>query len=63
MKSILCLLIAAAVGAALQVSGVPHGLLLGAILVTALVTTRSGFAPQRLMVWATSRSRWASPPG
>jgi hypothetical protein len=29
MKSILCLLIAAAVGAALQVSGVPHGLLLG----------------------------------
>ena len=45
MKSILCLLIAAAIGAALQVSGVPHGLLLGAILVTALVTTRSGFAP------------------
>ncbi|RON85796.1 AbrB family transcriptional regulator [Pseudomonas fluorescens] len=45
MKSILCLLIAAAVGAALQFSAVPHGLLLGAILVTALITTRSGFAP------------------
>nr|WP_277953328.1 AbrB family transcriptional regulator [Pseudomonas sp. TH08] len=45
MKSILCLLIAAGFGAVLQSLGVPHGLLLGSILVTALVVTRSGFAP------------------
>lgn len=45
MKSILCLLIAAGFGALLQFEGVPHGLLLGSILVTALVVTRFGFAP------------------
>jgi uncharacterized membrane protein AbrB (regulator of aidB expression) len=45
MKSILCLLIAAGFGAVLQSLGVPHGLLLGSILVTALVATKSGFAP------------------
>ncbi|WP_085698754.1 AbrB family transcriptional regulator [Pseudomonas sp. B26(2017)] len=45
MKSILCLLIAAGFGALLQFEGVPHGLLLGSILVTALVVTKFGIAP------------------
>ncbi|MGY2278798.1 AbrB family transcriptional regulator [Pseudomonas monsensis] len=45
MKSILCLLIAAGFGALLQFEGVPHGLLLGSILVTALVVTKFNFAP------------------
>ncbi|MBV4476934.1 AbrB family transcriptional regulator [Pseudomonas botevensis] len=45
MKSILCLLIAAALGAALQASGVPHGLLLGSILATSLIVSQTGFAP------------------
>ncbi|WP_192564366.1 AbrB family transcriptional regulator [Pseudomonas gozinkensis] len=45
MKSILCLLIAAGFGALLQFEGVPHGLLLGSILVTALVVTKFKFAP------------------
>lgn len=45
MKSILCLLIAAGFGALLQFEGVPHGLLLGSILATALVVTKFKFAP------------------
>ncbi|MHC8314609.1 AbrB family transcriptional regulator [Pseudomonas sp. LB3P31] len=45
MKTLLCLLIATAVGAALQYIGVPHGLLLGSILSTAVIVGKSGFAP------------------
>ncbi|MVV51710.1 AbrB family transcriptional regulator [Pseudomonas sp. PB120] len=46
MKTLLCLLIAIGVGAALQVAGVPHGLLLGSILATALLVSNTGFAPR-----------------
>ncbi|WRH90523.1 hypothetical protein RCC30_17425 [Pseudomonas fluorescens] len=63
MKSILCLLIAAGFGALLQFQGVPHGLLLGSIVVTALFASKTGIAPATPMDWVTSRSRWASPPG
>jgi membrane AbrB-like protein len=45
MKSILCLLIAAGFGALLQFEGVPHGLLLGSIVVTALFASKTGIAP------------------
>ncbi|RON47807.1 AbrB family transcriptional regulator [Pseudomonas frederiksbergensis] len=45
MKTLLCLLIATGVGAALQYAGVPHGLLLGSILVTALIVSNLDFAP------------------
>lgn len=45
MKSILCLLIAAGFGALLQFDGVPHGLLLGSIVVTALFASKTGIAP------------------
>ncbi|MFI8222531.1 AbrB family transcriptional regulator [Pseudomonas sp. NPDC085632] len=45
MKSILCLLIAAGFGALLQFEGVPHGLLLGSIIVTALFASKTGIAP------------------
>jgi membrane AbrB-like protein len=45
MKSIFCLLIAAGFGALLQFEGVPHGLLLGSIVVTALFASKTGFAP------------------
>ncbi|WP_064120838.1 AbrB family transcriptional regulator [Pseudomonas fluorescens] len=45
MKSILCLLIAAGFGALLQFQGVPHGLLLGSIVVTALFASKTGIAP------------------
>lgn len=63
MKSIVCLLIAAGFGALLQFEGVPHGLLLGSIVVTALLPAKPASPRQLLMDWATSRSRWASPPG
>ncbi|WP_095124570.1 AbrB family transcriptional regulator [Pseudomonas sp. Irchel s3a12] len=45
MKSIVCLLIAAGFGALLQFEGVPHGLLLGSIVVTALFASKTGIAP------------------
>ncbi|MBF6031973.1 AbrB family transcriptional regulator [Pseudomonas sp. P155] len=45
MKSILCLFIAAGFGALLQFEGVPHGLLLGSIVVTALFASKTGIAP------------------
>ncbi|UVL32590.1 AbrB family transcriptional regulator [Pseudomonas sp. B21-041] len=45
MKSILCLLMAAGFGALLQFEGVPHGLLLGSIVVTALFASKTGIAP------------------
>ncbi|WP_322843896.1 AbrB family transcriptional regulator [Pseudomonas sp. B33.4] len=45
MKSIFCLLIAAGFGALLQFEGVPHGLLLGSIVVTALFASKTGIAP------------------
>ncbi|MGE8148697.1 AbrB family transcriptional regulator [Pseudomonas frederiksbergensis] len=45
MKTLLCLLIATGVGAALQYAGVPHGLLLGSILASALVVSNLRFAP------------------
>lgn len=45
MKTILCLLIAALAGGALQYAGVPHGLLLGSILVVAILVSCAGFAP------------------
>jgi len=45
MKTLLCLLLAIAVGTALQYVGVPHGLLLGSILSTALIVSQSGFSP------------------
>ncbi|KAA0968802.1 AbrB family transcriptional regulator [Pseudomonas sp. ANT_H12B] len=45
MKSLLCLLIATGVGTALQYAGIPHGLLLGSILATALIASNLRFAP------------------
>ncbi|KPN89895.1 AbrB family transcriptional regulator [Pseudomonas nunensis] len=45
MKTLLCLLIATGVGAALQYAGVPHGLLLGSILTSALIASNLHFAP------------------
>lgn len=45
MKTLLCLLLAIAVGTALQSVGVPHGLLLGSILSTAIIVSQSGFSP------------------
>ncbi|MHC8319942.1 AbrB family transcriptional regulator [Pseudomonas sp. GB2N2] len=45
MKTLLCLLIATGVGTALQYAGVPHGLLLGSILATALIVSNLDFAP------------------
>ncbi|WP_449123355.1 AbrB family transcriptional regulator [Pseudomonas sp. MPG01] len=45
MKSILCLLMSAGFGALLQFEGVPHGLLLGSIVVTALFASKTGIAP------------------
>ena len=39
MKTLLCLLIATGVGTALQYAGLPHGLLLGSILATALIAS------------------------
>ncbi|QBF25034.1 AbrB family transcriptional regulator [Pseudomonas tructae] len=45
MKTILCLLIAALVGAAAQLAGVPHGLLLGAIVASATLVSRLRFTP------------------
>lgn len=45
MKTLLCLLAATSVGALLQWVGVPHGLLLGSILATAIIVSQSGFAP------------------
>jgi membrane AbrB-like protein len=45
MKTLLCLLIAIGVGAALQYAGVPHGLLLGSILATALIASNLRFSP------------------
>lgn len=45
MKSIVCLVIAAGFGALLQFEGVPHGLLLGSIIVTALIVSKTDFAP------------------
>lgn len=46
MRTLVCLLIATAVGALLQSVGVPHGLLLGSILATAIIAAKSGFAPR-----------------
>ncbi|WP_213939295.1 AbrB family transcriptional regulator [Pseudomonas sp. dw_612] len=45
MKTLLCLLIATGVGTALQYAGVPHGLLLGSILGSALIVSHLRFAP------------------
>ncbi|MFJ7793751.1 AbrB family transcriptional regulator [Pseudomonas sp. NPDC096950] len=45
MKTLLCLLIATGVGTALQYAGVPHGLLLGSILGSALIVSNLRFAP------------------
>ena len=45
MKTLLCLLLAIAVGTALQYVGVPHGLLLGSVLSTAIIVSQSGFSP------------------
>ena len=45
MKTLLCLLIAIAVGATLQYEGLPHGLLLGSILSTALIASNLRFSP------------------
>ncbi|MDN3224161.1 AbrB family transcriptional regulator [Pseudomonas nunensis] len=45
MKTLLCLLIATGVGAALQYAGVPHGLLLGSILTSGLIASNLHFAP------------------
>jgi membrane AbrB-like protein len=45
MKTLLCLLSATGVGAALQSAGVPHGLLLGSILATALIVSNLNVAP------------------
>lgn len=45
MKSIMCLLLAAGFGALLQFEGVPHGLLLGSIVVTAVFASKTGIAP------------------
>lgn len=45
MKSIVCLLLAASFGALLQFEGVPHGLLLGSIVVTAVFASKTGIAP------------------
>lgn len=46
MKTLLCLLIAAVVGTCLQYAGVPHGLLLGSILATALIARKRQFSPR-----------------
>lgn len=45
MKTLLCLLIAISVGIALQYAGIPHGLLLGSILATALFASNLRFSP------------------
>lgn len=45
MKTLLCLLIASSVGGLLQYAGVPHGLLLGSILVTGLIASNLDVAP------------------
>jgi membrane AbrB-like protein len=45
MKTLLCLLIATVVGTALQYAGVPHGLLLGSILATAVIVSNVRFSP------------------
>jgi uncharacterized membrane protein AbrB (regulator of aidB expression) len=39
LKTLLCLLIASGVGTALQYAGLPHGLLLGSILASALIAS------------------------
>ncbi|MDD1012877.1 AbrB family transcriptional regulator [Pseudomonas rubra] len=46
MKTFVCLLIAAVTGSALQYAGVPHGLLLGSIVATAIVVSKFNVAPQ-----------------
>jgi membrane AbrB-like protein len=45
MKTLLCLLIAIGVGTVLQYASVPHGLLLGSILATALIASNLRFSP------------------
>ncbi|MEB0045915.1 MULTISPECIES: AbrB family transcriptional regulator [unclassified Pseudomonas] len=45
MKTLVCLLIATLIGRVLQYAGVPHGLLLGSILATALIVSNLRFAP------------------
>ena len=45
MKTLLCLLIATVVGTVLQHAGIPHGLLLGSILATAVIASRFRFSP------------------
>ncbi|MGW8461451.1 AbrB family transcriptional regulator [Pseudomonas sp. CLCA07] len=45
MKTLLCLLIATGVGAALQYAGIPHGLLLGSILASAMIASNLRFSP------------------
>lgn len=46
MKTLVCLLIAAVTGTGLQYAGVPHGLLLGSIVATAIVVSRFNVAPR-----------------
>ncbi|MBU6957299.1 AbrB family transcriptional regulator [Pseudomonas sp. CVAP len=46
MKTLLCLLIATAVGTGFQYAGVPHGLLLGSILASALIVSNRPFSPR-----------------
>ncbi|WP_263262493.1 AbrB family transcriptional regulator [Pseudomonas sp. RIT-PI-S] len=45
MKSLLCLVAAAVLGLAFQRLGIPHGLLLGAILASALIAGKLGHSP------------------
>lgn len=45
MKTLACLLVAALAGTALQYAGVPHGLLLGSILATAIVVSNFNVSP------------------
>lgn len=45
MKTLVCLLIATGVGTVLQYAGIPHGLLLGSILASALIASNLRFSP------------------
>lgn len=62
MKTLFCLLIATGVGGALQYAGIPHGLLLGSILATALIASCLHFSLPCVSASATCRSYWGSRP-